>query len=587
MMMDCKNSEILPTSGAAGDTEDTEALTLLGELKSASQSHPTKGLDEQFIQSEFASKLVDSQQWALAVRLWTCETPKLYPLVNTALGLRSQTVMARWENFVKYLHLAISILPGATCQSGNRTESAGQSQPKAMVYRAIAKDQLEAMSIVHQVGATVAWLPFTSTTTSADVATRLAGDGGGLCVITAPAGTGAQLHTLSMYPIESEILLPANSCFEVTDITTHEGASKAFHLTYLGVATKLTKLTSWIRPVTAVLGLNRLSGSTTKAPGEPSGADDSYEDEFEEDYDDEFEDDNENLEQRLEVLTVTVVSCSNLGDANGSTKADPYVTVKLKQSDGSSKTLKTKPVKADLCPQYNELFEFDTNASERTASSEAKLVLEVWDNNTMHELGKYSMPLTELMPTENQSFKLVGDQGNECGVIVISILRETLEEKQTRKQKLREALLVISVVAEGSGGELPLVPVMLGGSPFVRSNPRLTGNPTAVPLEGTCDPSNDVKLQQTFELALGGKWIRHPASPSEICLKSGEQAFVKIIARNVQRYLDVSVTDTTGTALPDAHVFVGSYEVPLVHSAVHFGLAPFVYCFVMLTLNNS
>ena len=81
---------------------------------------------------------------------------------------------------------------------------------------------------------TVTWPVFTCVSSCKEVALELAGDGGGLCVITVPAGTGAQLHTLSMYPTESEILLPANSCFEVTDVCEQNG-HKEIHLTFIGL----------------------------------------------------------------------------------------------------------------------------------------------------------------------------------------------------------------------------------------------------------------------------------------------------------------------------------------------------------------
>jgi len=148
---------------------------------------------------------------ALAARLYTCETPRIYWVVNDllrklsgepAIAEKSQQDLKDWAKFVYYLSQAISKLNGTSELS--------------VLYRG----QTYVPPDIEQwkVGELKVWPAFTSCSTDRSASESFA-NGNIMFEITIKPNYGGFLTPYSVFPNESELLLPSFSSFEVKKIT--------------------------------------------------------------------------------------------------------------------------------------------------------------------------------------------------------------------------------------------------------------------------------------------------------------------------------------------------------------------------------
>ena len=146
----------------------------------------------------------------------------------------------------------------------------------------------------------------------------------------------------------------------------------------------------------------------------------------------------EKLLLQKEVMTVKVISCRELTNNEVAGLSDPFVKLMLKQPDGSTQEFKTAVKDGELNPEYNETFEFESNAAQRTTGKhEATITFQVWDEDPMSDdlMGQMSSTLSQLQRGEVCTLELADQKGGgkgSCGSITFEVHNESADEKQKR-----------------------------------------------------------------------------------------------------------------------------------------------------------
>ena len=152
------------------------------------------------------------------------------------------------------------------------------------------------------------------------------------------------------------------------------------------------------------------------------------------------------LRKKVEFVTVNVKSCAGLKDLETVSTSDPFVKVILKQPNGKVQEFKTAVKDGELNPEYNETFQFNSNAAMRTAGElEATLTFEVWDDNNVSDdmMGQISYQLSELSvapdPDGAQAITrtdaLEGEGSDDYGTLTSMTVGETAEQRAERVRK--------------------------------------------------------------------------------------------------------------------------------------------------------
>ena len=170
------------------------------------------------------------------------------------------------------------------------------------------------------------------------------------------------------------------------------------------------------------------------------------------------------LLSQKEFLNLTVDKCNNLKDLETMSTSDPYVSVALVQSDGTESSFKTSAKDGNLNPEYGETFEFESNAAQRhTGEHEARLVLTVWDDNSVSDdlMGQVTINLSQLAGgSGTQTLTLLDGKGREDGLGSVTIsfitfspedreakLAEKAKREEARKQRLEALSKQVEFVA--------------------------------------------------------------------------------------------------------------------------------------------
>jgi len=125
-----------------------------------------------------------------------------YRLLNNSLACRNTDELEHWKPFLFYLISALKKLPNFT----------------GTVYRALDRP-LQTLSKQYKPGNSVVWVAFTSTSKNRDIMTLFTGKSEGT-LMRISVVEGKEISQFSLFPSESEVLLPPNTFCFVDEICT-------------------------------------------------------------------------------------------------------------------------------------------------------------------------------------------------------------------------------------------------------------------------------------------------------------------------------------------------------------------------------
>jgi len=202
--------------GFVPDVDIKKALTAFGSTEASIQELEDDGRRklEEFVDLDLAGlKDLDVEQ-AVAVLAYTQENKNLYPVLNLAMRSSGAAADARIKKFAAYIFFlssALQVLPAY----------------KGKVYRGI---DVRLAPHLYEVGKTITWQPFSSTTKNPLTTLRFIGKqgtalDGSLFIIHSTAGK--EIEELSVYSYEREVLFKENSFFKVMNAYQDEAAKRA------------------------------------------------------------------------------------------------------------------------------------------------------------------------------------------------------------------------------------------------------------------------------------------------------------------------------------------------------------------------
>jgi len=125
-----------------------------------------------------------------------------YRVLNNSLACRNTDELEHWKPFLFYLISALKKLPNFT----------------GTVYRALDRP-LQTLSKQYKPGNSVVWVAFTSTSKNRDIMTLFTGKSEGT-LMRISVVEGKEISQFSLFPSESEVLLPPNTFCFVDEICT-------------------------------------------------------------------------------------------------------------------------------------------------------------------------------------------------------------------------------------------------------------------------------------------------------------------------------------------------------------------------------